>query len=761
MFDKIIKTSIYLLVFLLPLFFLPFSFEAFEFNKQYLLLFLVSLAFFSWLARMVLVDKELKFKRTPLDIPILVFLFVAILSAVFSIDKTSSMFGFYGRFSDSLSGLISLVMLYFLITNNVTVSKTPKESKLPTGQANSEIQNSSLIKIFLWSVFFVILFAYLSIFGVWAKFNALLPENFSLPTIMLQRTFNPAAGSMEALAVFLAIITVFLMGRILTGLKGRLSGIIHYLLLIISLFLLTIVDFGPAWILLFASLFIFVGVVLVRRIFKENVNRLLLPILVIILSAVFLFINTTPIQSAILKVQLPQEQVVTQGISWQTAFKGTTENVKSIFLGSGPGTYHYEFSKFKPIEFNQDRLWQIRFDRPASHIAEVLGTMGFLGFLAYFALIGFFLMMGYFFLQQSKAGIPLFMVFLALLVGQFVYYQNTILAFTFWLILALSVVAWQKPVKEKMISFKDFPELSLVFSALLIVIGLGILGCYFFAGKFYLADFSYQSAAGSERIKKLEKTVNLNPYQPQYKIVLSRAYLDKVATETQKPADQRDQAALSNYVHRAITYTKGGEINRKEIEGAVQLAPNRVAAWETLGMVYRDIRGIATGALEWGIKSFGEAVALEPANPVLHTELGKLYLIQGDNGKAKEEFNKAKALKSDYVDASIQLALIYEKEGNLEEAIKQMEGLANVYPFTTEVLFQLGRLYFNNNQVQEAISQFETVVSLMPNHSNAHYSLGVAYQKQGQTQKAIEEFERVLELNPNNPDVQEKLEQLR
>jgi Flp pilus assembly protein TadD len=353
------------------------------------------------------------------------------------------------------------------------------------------------------------------------------------------------------------------------------------------------------------------------------------------------------------------------------------------------------------------------------------------------------------------------LAFLALLVGQFVYYQNTILAFTFWLILGLSVVNWQKPVKEKIISFKDFPELSLVFSALLIVLGLVILGIYFFAGKFYLADINYKNAVGEKRIERLEKATGLNPEQSQYKIVLSRAYLNEVLTEMQKPLDSRDQTAISLNVHRAITYGKGGQIGRTYVKGATELSPNRVAAWETLGMIYRDIQGIATGALEWGIKSFEKAIALEPANPVLHTELGKLYLVANDKERARAEFEKAKELKSDYIDASIQLALLYEGENNLEEAVRQMESLARVYPFNVEVLFQLGRLYFNNNQTEEAISQFERVINLMPNHSNAHYSLGVAYQKKGEKEKAIKEFEKVLELNPGSEDVQKKIEELK
>lgn len=770
MYNKIIKWSIYLLVFLLPLFFLPFSFEAFEFNKQFLLFFLVSLALFAWIAKMVLVDKEIRFKRTPLDIPVLAFLFVAILSAVFSVDKSSSLFGFYGRFSDGLIGLLSLGILYFLIINNVTVKseiRNPNDEKMSKSQMpkNSSlvISASSLIKVFLWSVFFVILFSYLSIFGIWTKLSNLQFEiaNFQigLPAVMMQWTFNPVAGSLEGLAVFLSIILVFLIGRILISKKGR--GAINYLLLIATLVLLIIVDFTAVWLVITVSLVLFLGFALWKRLFRENVNKLLLPILIIILAGAFLFFDTSDLQSSIFNFQLPKEQVLDQGTSWGVGLNGAIENAKSGFLGSGIGTWHYDFAKFKSVEFNQNLLWQIRFDRAGSYMAEILGTMGFLGMISYLFLIGMFLLISYFFLQQNRSGILLFMVFLALIVSQLVYYQNTTLAFVFWLFLALSVVNWQKPVKEKTVSFKDFPELSLVFSAVLIVLGLLVLGTYFFAGKFYLADINYKNATGAKRIENLEKAVNLNPYQPQYKIVLSRAYLSEISAEMQKPIDLQDQVALSSYVYRAITYGKSGQIGRTFVKGTTELAPNRVAAWETLGMIYRDIQGVATGALEWGIKSFEKAIELEPTNPVLYTELGKLYLTSNDRERARTEFAKAKEVKPDYIDAAIQIALIYEGEGNLPEAIRQMESLVNSYPLNIEVLFQLGRIYFNNNQVDEAISRFETVINLMPTHSNAHYSLGVAYQKKGQILKAIAEFENVLEIIPGNIDVQQKLEELR
>jgi len=770
MYNRIIKLSIYLLVFLLPLFFLPFSFEAFEFNKQYLLFFLVSVGLFFWIAKMVLVDKEIRFKRSPLDIFILAFLFIAILSAIFSVDKSSSLFGFYGRFSDGLIGLLSLGIFYFLIINNVFPSGEPpinadKKSAKINQKSASVLSVNGLIRTLMWSVFFVILTSYLSIFGIWARLAnfqfSIANFQFKMPLVMQQWTFNPAAGSFEGLAVFLAIIIALLTGYLIKGGKKEFNSVFLWILFLASLILLIIVDFTPSWIVIIGSLGFFVLITLWKRIFKAEVNKLLLPIFLIILGGVFFFFNTSGLQTSLFKYQLPREQVLNPGLSWEVGLKGAVENIKSGFLGSGIGTWHYDFSKLKPMSFNQSLLWQIRFDRAGSYIPEILGTTGFLGILSYLALIGLTLMISYFFLQQNRSGIPLLMAFLALIISQFVYYQNTILAFVFWLILGLSVVIWQKPVREKTITFKDFPELSLVFSALLIVLGLGFLGTYFFAAKFYLADIHYKNAGGENLTQNLEKAVSLNPYQPQYKIVLARNYLSKVTAETQKPQDQRDQTALSANVYLAITYGKGGQVGGTNIKGATELAPNRVAAWETLGMIYRDIQGVATGALEWGIKSFEKAISLEPANPVLHTELGKLYLVSEDAEKAKTEFTKAIELKSDYTDASIQMALMYERENNTEEAIRQMGSLANGDPFNPEVLFQLGRLYFNNNQIDEAITQFERVISLMPNHSNAHYSLGVAYQKKGEKTKALQEFEKVQELNPGNADVQAKIESLK
>lgn len=742
----IVKYNIYVLVFLMPLFFLPFSFEAFEYNKQYLLFFLASLALFAWLAKMIIYDKEIRFKRSPLDIFVLAFLLVAILSAIFSVDKTSSLYGFYGRFANGLMGLLSLAALYFLITNNV-IAKSETTNPKSKKDSKSPITISKILNILLWSTGTVVLLTYLAIFGVLAKLNTF----FSLPRVMASRIFNPTAASLEGLSVFLAIMAVFLIGKTLISAR---SSIFNYLFLASILFLMIIIDCTAAWLTLLITLTLLVGLSLWKKVFRENVNRLLVPIVLIIMATVCLPLQPQETifgQDASL-ANLPREQTLDQQVSWLVGLGGAIDSVKNGFFGSGIGTFNYDFAKEKPLSINETWLWQVRFDRAGVHLAEILGTMGFLGIISYLALLVIFLMISYFFLRQKSLSLLLLMVFTALIISQFVYYQNTILGFLFWLVLGLSVVSWQKPIKEKIISFKDFPELSLVFSTLIIVLGVSFLALYFFNVKAYLADINYAQAqrmeTGPQRTQLLEKAVRLNPSLAQYQAILARAYMQEALDKMAEP--QADSTEIQLLVSTAI--------NQARI--ATDLAPNQVGMWETLGLIYREIRNVAAGATEWGVKSFENAIALEPNNPVIYTELGKLYLTTNEFIQAQEQFSKALELKPDYLDALIQEAIILEQQGDVNGATSKLENLLASYPYSTELSFQLGRIYFNNNRLEEAVTQFNRVIILAPNHSNAHYSLGVAYAAQGKISLAIQEFEKVLELNPGNQDVIQKLENL-
>ncbi len=735
----ITNISIWGVVFLVPLAFAPWTFEAFEFNKLYLLFFLVSIGTLAWFARMVFVDREIRLKRSLLDLPIILFATLVNVSSFFSTDRWSSVFGYYGRFSDSAMALGSFVGLYFLIIN--TVEKP-----------------SRLLSWFLGAVAIAIGAGYLSLFQIW--------QQLPIWPIVKQIGFNPVSASLEGFAVFLACLMAFLVFQgVKPGVK-ILARLGYTLFTFCGLGILILTDMWQAWIIfLFGLLLVLAGGLVARFRVKERggLVRVLFPFVLSLVAAAFLF---SPVS---LNTRMPgvvQEPLLSQGLSWRIALDTARENVKNALVGSGPGTFAIDFSEHKPGSFNMQAEWQTRFDRAGNYWSEMLATYGFLGFFFFLVLAGFFLLVSLLLLSKKSAW-PFFIGIVSFLISQFVYYQTLSLGLAFWLFLALGVLSWERPVREFVFSLRKFSEFELMAKAVFLVFLAFAGGVGYFAVRFYAADMSYlvsQNARGTDTARRVTsglEATRLNPYQAEYKIFISRSYLARALAELQKPESERDQNGISRDVQLAIAYGRGDLAeNNEKIQGATQISPKRVATWETLGAVYRDIK-FATGAQDWAVRSFEAAIALEPANPVLYTELGKLYAASEQNDKAREQFEKAVELKANYVEAQRQLALVFENEKDVDSAIAKMKDIALQYPVDAESLFQLGRLQYNAGQVAEAIAQFLQILQLVPAHSNARFALGVALEKQGKTQQAIQEFEKVLELNPGNEAVLRKLQELK
>src|SRR3989344_31341 len=127
--QRIITWGFYILFFVTPLFFLPFNNELFEYNKMMLVYVLTSIITVIWLIKMVNLQSFI-FNRTPLDIPIILFLLSQILSTVLSIDQHTSIFGYYSRSNGGLLSIISYILLYYALISNFTKEQVLKFLKV-------------------------------------------------------------------------------------------------------------------------------------------------------------------------------------------------------------------------------------------------------------------------------------------------------------------------------------------------------------------------------------------------------------------------------------------------------------------------------------------------------------------------------------------------------------------------------------------------------------------------------------------------------
>ncbi len=811
MLNKILKVLMYAMVFLMPVFFLPFSFEVLEFNKLYLLFFLVWASVLVWLLKMIVQDKAIKIRFSFIDYFVLAFAGVGIFSSIFSVDKLSSIFGYYGRFSTGLVSILSFTAFYFLMANNIGRSEKSnikrsnlqKEVRPRGGEREGIVSVSGVIKALLYSATVVILFAYFSLLGVWIKL-AQISSGLASVIGKIALRVSPAGLTAQSMAVFLVVMVILAVFVILGGLnwsgfssieqgnskrkKGKGEGfkIFCGAFVLLSFILLIVTDFTPAWIILTLGLIALVGMILKRRILKNDVHRLILPIALIILSVLFIILNIRVLVGGLIANNdniyynfMPERNLV-QGESWDTALNTTMGGFKNALIGSGLGTFSYDFSKYKPVSMNEGNLWAIRFDRPGNVFAEILATMGILGLLSFVLLIiSFFLAplgIGARLFNKGKPKFPkikldhgtafLMLVFATVILVQFSYYQTLTLGFLFWLFAAL-MVGWRAEqlageektfVKEIGFRLKDFTEMALVVETVLIVLFLAFIVVSFFGVKFYLADTQYVKALNApeldNKVSALQEAIRLNPKQVRYQMVLSRVFLAKAQEGLATGRTDENQQEIVDNIKLAQMFAMS----------ATQITPQQITAWQGLADLYSNTMTIAQDNKQFAnltIDALNRASELDPRNPDIYTQIGNMYLVLEQKSDAEEAFKKAIQQKIDYIPANISLALMWESAGDAGGATTKLEWLVSKYPTNADVLFQLGRMYYNQNETDKAIQQFLLTLTANPNHSNALYSLGIAYEKQGRTKDAITAFEAVLVLNPDVQEIKDRIAKLK
>ena len=116
-FDAIITTSLVAIFFGLPIFFTGLSLQGITFEKQIYFYFWILIGIIGWVSKGVVLG-EMKIRRTPLDIPVLVFLGVYALATIFSTNRWDSFWGTFGDPSRGFLSVAALTLAYFLIVSH-------------------------------------------------------------------------------------------------------------------------------------------------------------------------------------------------------------------------------------------------------------------------------------------------------------------------------------------------------------------------------------------------------------------------------------------------------------------------------------------------------------------------------------------------------------------------------------------------------------------------------------------------------------------
>jgi tetratricopeptide (TPR) repeat protein len=749
---------------LLPLWLCPATLDILELNKQTLLVIVSLVAGIAWMGK-ALVERSFTLHRSWLYLVTLFFLVGYAIAAWFSSDHYLSIVGNVGQMQWSFMTIAAFVLLFFVMVNRYRTS-------------------GHVYDLVLW---FLLGSSLSGLYGLLQMGGLFILSHWSATAVA---TFN-SIGTVNALGVYMIIPTVIAASLTVLGCRDAtcvlarnhwIATFWKYVIwasLGIGIISAVLIDFWVIWAgLLFGMVLLVVIPFLRTRKFGHPVT-FMVPTVIAFISIVLLLFQTP------FNVHLPSEVAPSARHTWQIAQQVLRDDP---LFGSGPGTWMYDYAKYRSLNVNLSQFWNVRFERGISAFLTMLATLGLVGTTLWLLLVvsGMTKSASHLVHERNddrwQAYLTVFVGWMTTVFIAFLYNYNIAHHAAFWFLLGLLGILvsegsfhWNAERSPRI-----FTALSVAFMVLVIA-GVSLA---WIAGQRFVADVHYSRAVTAfqrgqdiqRSIDELHTAVALNHLNDAYVRNLAQALLVKAGNLLSGGQPDRETSkAIHALVEEAVRVAKEATV----------LAPANVDNWANLASVYQSITSLTPGADELAIQGFRDALIREPNNPVYLNEVGKMYVLRSDAHrtllsspdakaraaaeanvkqeleKAAEYFNQSITVKADYAEAHFNLGLVYERQGRMHDAVAKLEQVLRANPQNVGVAFQLATLYYRVGDKESSRTLHEQIVQAQPSYANARWYLAAIYEEQGMYEEAIAQLEQVLRLNPGNTAVTQKLTEIR
>lgn len=658
-FDNFITFLLLIVAGLTPLIFATQTTEFFEMPKMIFLVFATILLLGLWIFSWILKGKVM-ITRTPLDIPLIGLLVVVIISTYLSSTKFPAIYGVFPRVHGSAVSWITYIILYFITASHL----------------KSINQIKSLLYVLYASAIVVCFITLMSFFKVF------LPLDFAKAV-----NFTPTGSSFSTVAFLLMLLPM----PLLSLAKPNKYMPIPVALFVAIFFSMIIVLIGslPTYIML-ALLFVVCGFALKVHHLRKTLGMFLVPIattaLVFILAYLPLPGGANKIQS--LEANFPKEIQLPFDMSWKVSASVFRD---APFFGTGPSTYLFNFTTYKPAEFNILPYWNFSFDTAYNEFLQLLGTIGAvgLGIVALLCVIVFFMSMRNMFAKDSEESpeiahilVPGLALSGLVAIALFAIHATTVVSLVITFFMFAALVMSQKSIREKVSEFSiglkasthDNKQFDLFPILLFVLFVVGAVPVVYKAITATRADYYHRLALtqasknGTQTYQYLQKAESLNPEVDLYRVDMAQTNFALAnALAIQKgPSKDKPQGSLTDQDKKTIQTLLSQAVTEGRV--AVTLSPRSARNWEVLGSVYRNITGVAQNALTFALDAYGRAIQRDPLNPALRVSVGGIYYSAKSYDLAIRFFSDAANLKPDYANAYFNLSVALKDKGDLANA---------------------------------------------------------------------------------------------
>ncbi len=657
MLDKIISYSFYLLFFLTPLFWTSLNYELFEYNKMILTYGFTVIITGAWILKMIR-DKAFIVKRTPLDIPLLLFLGANILSTIFSIDPHTSIWGYYSRSNGGLLSIVSYLLLYWAFVTNMDKAKV-----------------FTILKFGLASGFLISLWAIAEHFGVSPSCVILRGEfNANCWIQDVQARVFATLGQPNWLAAYLSMLifpALYFLLTATTALKRN-----TYYLILITLYLAFTFTYsrGPT-LGLIGGIAVFIILSFLRK--QESKKQFIygsrikygMTILVSFLIVNILFGSALTSFRLVSKFAAPVRPAISLPTQSGTQLEnGGTESGQIRFIvwqgawdifkhypifGSGVETFAYSYYQFRPASHNLTSEWDFLYNKAHNEYLNYLSTTGLVGFGTYMLVIGTFVFWSIkSILKKHTTNILLLILlssYISYLIYNFFLFSVVIVAIFFYLFPALVFVATEetKVYKLQFIYFKWIHRKKLYTNIAKGVIIFSTLYLLYSIFQLWYADTLFAKGERASDLGNpgraynlLSSASDLNKGEPFYKSEL--AFSAAQAAAALADSDATLSAALKD---EAVTQTNQ----------VFKISPKNISFYRTAVRTYFELATFDKSYMDKALQTLDMTIKLAPTDPKLFYNKALIFEAMAKKDEEIKALEQAIKLKPDYLEALVQL----------------------------------------------------------------------------------------------------------
>lgn len=655
-FNNLITIFLKLLLIIVSLFVNKYLYD-FRVNQKAILILFTVILFSIFLVK-IINNKKYSLQRTKLDLPIILFSLVLILSLFISGTKTASLQDFMIFFS--------YILIFFLITNNL----------------NKKVDFNSFIRLFFIISSLVSIYTIIQYYG----FDPYLSDLYRLSSTIGQKNWISNYLAM----IFPIVFSYFLLE------KAKKNKLKYFFLLSILYITLMICQSRGIWISISFTLILAIYIIFkfkLFKIFQENKRWLILLLIsFLIITAIYSTDNplnksaiTVP-QRALSTFDKQDPSINTRLLIWKTTFEMIKDRP---ILGFGIGSFKANYLDYQ-AEILKDDPYYIKYSVKAgeahNEYLQIWAELGIIG-------LGLFLLIFYFFYKtiidfyNNNKNVKEKIITFGLVMGIICFLIHSLFTFplhvpvlgiTFFAIMGLTVVYTRKTnlyeidsdncVKEiKLINKKIKIALSIlififmIFTVNLVVIKSYIAEIYYFKGIVNNEKGSYIDAASN-----FEYAAQLDPYNGRILHASGTSYFN------------------------LMIYDKAEEILQRTKKYTVD-----VNTYNNLGLLYSRLKKYLKAEEE-----FKQAIYLNPKFGKAFYNLGYLYFIQGKYNDTIEQWNKILKIDPNFPNKYIMLnnlGIVYNKKvmpgKALEYFVQSLQLVPEGSPMIEEIEEEIYKIY--------------------------------------------------------------------